>query len=525
VRKRLPFRSMRHTYSALGVRALFQRAAGVGGASTVHSLATVAVGTSSSPHELPLQNDDHEQLVAQQRAEYRAWRVGSPVHHHRPMHRARPIDVLTPRESPPPSAPSRLLTDFDVSSAALMGKGGFGVVVAATSKTDGQRYALKLVPRAGGSHAPPPAETRCLASVPPHPNVVRYHGTWSEVQSVTELRDALAAGAGACAFGDESSEDEGYDEEDEDEEDEGEDEQWTATSTSSCHVDPSARPLTRREAGAASAGALVLQLELMAAPTLHDLLRREMESRHASTPAASAPPQVRWSWLVDVARGLGHLHACGWLHNDVKPANIFCEVGGRAKLCDLGLATPYDRCTAATGRAQYDGTSRRTTPLLSDTSLLSDPFELRINAGTPLYMAPERKKLLLEAPPSVGVTVEEPAAARTVGAAPLRAGTAPVPPVPVGPSSDVYSLGVVCAELFLDFGTAMERAAVLERLQHAEPRDSRGVTVGGPPLPPASDASSHTVAEVEALVRSMLARDATARPTLAAVEQAAAARS
>ena len=40
----------------------------------------------------------------------------------------------------------------------------------------------------------------------------------------------------------------------------------------------------------------------------------------------------------DACAALAHLHAQGWVHGDVGPANLIVGAGGRATLCDLGVA-------------------------------------------------------------------------------------------------------------------------------------------------------------------------------------------
>ena len=48
-------------------------------------------------------------------------------------------------------------------------------------------------------------------------------------------------------------------------------------------------------------------------------------------------------WIVrQTAEGLQALHGHGWLHGDVKPANIIVSANGHATLSDLGLARPLD---------------------------------------------------------------------------------------------------------------------------------------------------------------------------------------
>ena len=78
-----------------------------------------------------------------------------------------------------------------------------------------------------------------------------------------------------------------------------------------------------------------------------------------------------------------------------------------------------------------------------------------------------------------------------------------------GPPSDVYSLGVVTAETFGGFSTAMERVTVLEQMK----REAAS-----------SDSSSSSSEEKgsDRLVRGMLAVRPEARPTLSEVRREAA---
>ena len=390
---------MRHHYSTTLGRTLFQRAAGVGGASTVHSLATAAGLSAREPLERALPDDDDHK-----RAEYRAWREGSPVHHQRPKNHARVMVQSTQQIAQPPG--SRLTGDFDMTSAELMGKGGFGLVYAATSRLDGHRYALKLLPDNGT----PPAETRCMASLAPHSNLVRYCSVWSEAAAVSELRAAISARNPALLAHEDDVEE--YDDTDDYEEDDDDDDHLT---------------IAPRTAG----GALVLQLELMSTPTLHDILRREM---HASSPpdassGGHAPCPVRWAWIAGVASGLEHMHRGGWCHNDVKPANIFCGADGSATLGDMGLASAWPATAQTVGQ-----------PLA---------------AGTPLYLAPERRRVLLCPDGSQGESDGTPS-----------------------PAGDIYSLGVVTAEVFGAFTTVMERAAVIDGLKREAAASAGGSSCG-----------------------------------------------
>lgn len=45
-------------------------------------------------------------------------------------------------------------------------------------------------------------------------------------------------------------------------------------------------------------------------------------------------------YMIDILRGLGHAHAQGIIHRDIKPGNILIDNASGAKLSDFGLALP-----------------------------------------------------------------------------------------------------------------------------------------------------------------------------------------
>ncbi len=92
--------------------------------------------------------------------------------------------------------------------------------------------------------------------------------------------------------------------------------------------------------------------DLVDGRTLEDLLREGKLDRDA-----------RVDILIKVAGALGHAHAHGIIHRDVKPGNIIVDAGGEPHLVDFGLS-----------RAEAD-------PALTADGLV---------AGTPYYMAPEQ---------------------------------------------------------------------------------------------------------------------------------------
>jgi len=201
------------------------------------------------------------------------------------------------------------------------------------------------------------------------------------------------------------------------------------------------------------------------------------------------------------------MHAHGWLHNDVKPANVFCALDGAVKLADFGLAAPFAMPAApaapfampAAPAAAPDPTS---SPLAASPLAASPAAAPRVpaaaaTAGTPTYMAPERHaERLLERLPQSGAVLG-----------------ASGPPAP-GPPADVYALGVCVAEIHGGFATAMERAAVVHWLKlRAASSDLDALHDG---------VTSPNTAPWEGLALGMLKPQPEARPSVRQVQHTAA---
>ncbi|MBV6702537.1 serine/threonine-protein kinase [Kitasatospora aureofaciens] len=79
-------------------------------------------------------------------------------------------------------------------------------------------------------------------------------------------------------------------------------------------------------------GALALVME-RAACSLQDVLA-------AARPGTPVPRAERI--LAEVCAGLTHMHRAGWVHGDLKPANILLMPDGTAKLADFGLTAELE---------------------------------------------------------------------------------------------------------------------------------------------------------------------------------------
>ncbi|MGI8959948.1 MAG: protein kinase domain-containing protein [Bryobacteraceae bacterium] len=84
-------------------------------------------------------------------------------------------------------------------------------------------------------------------------------------------------------------------------------------------------------------------------------------------------------WTVQITEGLDAAHACGVVHRDIKPGNLFITNAGQAKILDFGLAK-----LRAKRKTTVAGASDTTT-----TEVHSDPGS---TMGTPSYMSPEQAR-------------------------------------------------------------------------------------------------------------------------------------
>ena len=84
-------------------------------------------------------------------------------------------------------------------------------------------------------------------------------------------------------------------------------------------------------------------------------------------------PSQGFVWILQVLRGLDHLHRAGFLHRDLKPSNVLVTFDGNAEdsahLIDFGIAIPFDE----TPEELFIGTPEYSAPEL----MAGSPFDVR----------------------------------------------------------------------------------------------------------------------------------------------------
>lgn len=149
---------------------------------------------------------------------------------------------------------------------------------------------------------------------------------------------------------------------------------------------------------------------------------------------APLPVESALSITVQVCRALATAHARGFVHRDIKPQNVLIDASGRAKLADFGIV----QIAAA--------------PSLTTSGLV---------LGTADYISPEQARGL-----------------------------------PLGPASDLYSLGIVLFEMLTGCLPFTGKTATAVALRHTTD-----------PLPPLRLRNAQVPPEVERVVRRATAKD------------------
>ncbi len=114
-------------------------------------------------------------------------------------------------------------------------------------------------------------------------------------------------------------------------------------------------------------------------PRLEGTTLGELLNRHRSLSLTKS------LWIArQTAEALAALHHLGWLHADVKPANIFVASDGHVTLIDLGFARRVDECRAGVDR-YIAGTMNYIAPEILTPALDADHRSDLYSLGATLY--------------------------------------------------------------------------------------------------------------------------------------------
>ena len=432
---------------------------------------------------------------------------------------------------------SKLDANFDNTSMAFLGRGAFGSVIRATSKCDGQTYAVKVVllPSSEQTEEEQPeqpcilareaeldsipsrktsaasewnvatqsacgqntavdeennfttrissggkfdenergwalGEARAMASIAPHPHVVRYFGSWideapspqSSLACQASLPGSAAGHLIANGVGELSTESISG----------GHDSIGSISSVGSqmfklaAEGDPCSHTFSKsgcnRDADAIAEKALFIQMAVCEGPTLADWLA-DRRTTAASRPGEAFGVTRAVDELLafrQVVNAVSHVHSQGWAHLDLSPRNVFGVPSGNG-----------NTSTEMQSKGSVEATSAQA-PMhwcLGDFSFarpLADGLDLTRPTGTYLYAAPELGQHNTSAQAqssSTGVIAEGDGV--DIGDHKAAAEEAALEsPQPTGSAADVFSLGVMLVECCLNFSTGMERAVTLESL-------------------------------------------------------------
>ncbi|KAJ8068821.1 hypothetical protein OCU04_002513 [Sclerotinia nivalis] len=331
-----------------------------------------------------------------------------------------------------------------------LGKGGFGEVVKARQKLDGQIYAIKKITQKSSAQLDDVLKEARLLSQLNHPSVVRYFNTWTEeVPDLSETDDdntttdaateessnvSLGGSVPHIEFGtstggldfmstsgyqvefgyDEASDSDDEDEDEDDDDDDDDDDEDSAERNGHARNRGHERVALAHRGSRSSPRPsrpfktiLYISMEYCEKRTLRDLIRRGLYENNEEI----------WRLFRQILEGLAHIHSLNFVHRDLKPENIFIDGASNVKIGDLGLAT----------RGQYSAVDK------SSASAMQNSGDLTRSIGTFSYIAPEIRSAVSGGPYTGKV--------------------------------DMYSLGVIFFEMCYTPLVGMERAQVIDGLR------------------------------------------------------------
>eukprot|EP00898_Chlorokybus_atmophyticus_P003003 jgi/Chlat1/3703/Chrsp251S03860 len=335
----------------------------------------------------------------------------------------------------------RYLNDFE--EECLLGRGSYGSVVLATNKLDGRKYAIKKI--ALSAHRPL-LNSKILREVATlsrlqHQSVVRYYQAW------------IGRGVG-CLSGVESDDvDDEFGEFDDDE---------SASSSSQSDVGSDEDESAVGDSHKRDIQYLYIQMEYCMR-TLRDVLDER-------DPRDAVDKDLVWRQFRQIAEGLVHIHAQQIIHRDLKPSNIFSDSRGDIKIGDFGLAKFSGLEVLAEQQSTEPDTGATNVAHVGEEALdyLASANESTGPVGTFFYtgMGSNHSGFIH----AVLHNTKLMSGLRLSAAPEIEKGWAHV-----SEKVDMYSLGIICFELWQPFATAMERAVTLSELKQRQALPERFV--------------------------------------------------
>lgn len=363
-------------------------------------------------------------------------------------------------------------SDSDFKDMVPIGKGGFGSVFKVVHKLDGITYALKKIKiksrvmQSSDEHGMDKVleEIRTLARLE-HPHIVRYFGSWIDSGTISFNSAITGSPKGLDTIKEEADEPPGFIDDHS-----GPEIEFAADSDETCRIKTMSEgtadqpPADQSSSPGASSGSEwsssvfgsargtiktsmissqsggspgIVTLNILM--SLHPFTLLDFLSFNPKSQSGGKPSQRHCYCFVTSLRlfqgilvGVEYLHSEDVVHRDLKPGNVFlnlgsqidcCEKSGTAvipKIGDFGLATKIDRNALAFGST-------------SNCTAMDHNF-MSSHAGTAFYSPPEGGK------------------------------TSAV---------DVWALGVILLELLYKFETVSERSIVLSKFTTGHVREDR----------------------------------------------------